>query len=52
VGDLRELITPLGQLGALAGGARAHMVGVAADLRRLTKLDARARGTDYTGWGA
>ena len=37
---LGELVTPLGQLSALASGARAHVVGVAASLRCLTKLDA------------
>jgi hypothetical protein len=38
--DLRELRGPLGQLSALASATRAHMGGVAADLRDLTKLDA------------
>ena len=50
--DLGELGAPLGQLSALARGARAHVGGVAAGLRSLTKLSAHGHYGGGGGWGA
>lgn len=50
--DLGELGAPLGQLSALARGARAHVGGVSASLGCLTKLSAHGRYGGGVGWGA
>src|ERR1700749_5267242 len=50
--DLCELCAPLGQLGALARGTRAHVGGVAARLRRLTGLAANGDRGGGRGLGA
>jgi hypothetical protein len=52
VGYLGELGLPLGQLGALASGARAHVGGVAAGLGWLAELSAHGGGGSNRGLGA
>jgi hypothetical protein len=52
VSDLGELGAPFGQLSALAGGARAHVGGVAAGLSCLDKLPAHGGGGSGRDLGA